>query len=340
MMRIRALQAALERSHVGEIRMEERLAAYTSLKVGGRCRALVRPPDLASLRRLVDTLGEMGVPYMPMGGGSNMLISDEGFDGVVVLTDALQGWEEPEPGYLRLGAGVATARVVRWAARRDMSGMEGLTGVPGSIGGAAVMNAGGRGGDIRDALERVTVVTPPPEVHTVEVEAEALGLAYRSSSLPRGSIIGAVELRLHPAAEEGAAARRMEELLQHRMATQPAGVLSVGSVFKNPEGDAAGRLIESCGLKSASEGPVEISSLHANYLVNTGGATAAQVRRLIDRVQRIVEERTGVGLEREVVTVGFDADPLPPRVWVPAGHPMADRRRSERGFGSRGEGDS
>ncbi len=340
MRRIRALQAALERSHVGEIRMEERLAAYTSLKVGGPCRALVRPPDLASLERLVDVLGGLEVPYMPMGGGSNMLVSDEGFDGVVVLTDALQEWEEPEPGHLRLGAGVVTARVVKWAARRDLTGAEGLTGVPGSIGGAAVMNAGGRGGDISRVLERVVVVTPPPEVHTVEVEAQALGLAYRSSSLPRGSIIGRVDLRLMPADEPGSPARKVEELLEHRMATQPAGVLSVGSVFKNPEGDAAGRLIESCGLKGTAEGPVQISSLHANYLVNTGGATAAQVRRLIDRVQQAVRERTGIELEREVVTVGFSSDPLPSRVWVPSGHPMAAERPAERGFGSRrgGEG--
>lgn len=335
MRRIRALQAALDRAHVGEIRMEERLAAYTSLKVGGPCRALVRPPDVASLQRLVDTLGKLEVPYMPLGGGSNLLISDRGFDGVVVLTDALQGWEEPEPGLLRLGAGVVTARVVKWAVRHDLTGLEGLTGVPGSIAGAAVMNAGGRGGSIQDALERVEVVTPPPEVHTVEVESEALELAYRSSALPRGSIIGAVELRLRPAEQEGAVARRVTELLEHRMATQPAGVLSVGSVFKNPEGDAAGRIIESCGLKGTSEGPVEISTLHANYLVNNGGATAGQVRHLIDRVQRIVKEQTDVQLEREVVTVGFEGDPLPPRVWIPPGHPMGEERPSERTFGNR-----
>ena len=335
MRRIRALQAALERSHVGEIRMEERLAAYTSLKVGGPCRALVRPPDLASLERLVDVLGELEMPYMPMGGGSNLLVSDEGFDGVVVLTDALQGWEEPEPGHLRLGAGVVTARVVKWSARRDLTGMEGLTGVPGSIGGAAVMNAGGRGGTIARALERVTVVTPPPEVHTVEVEAEALALAYRSSSLPRGSIVGSVDLVLEPAPEEGAVAREVAGLLEHRMTTQPAGVLSVGSVFKNPEGDAAGRIIESCGLKGTSEGPVEVSTLHANYLVNTGGATAAQVRRLIERVQRAGAERAGIELQRVVVMVGFGDEGLPPRVWVPAGHPMAEGSRAERSFGSR-----
>ena len=192
-MRIRALDGALQKARVGEIRLEERLANYTYMGVGGPCRALVRPPDLASLERLIRLLGELEVAYVAIGGGTNLLVSDEGFDGVVVSTDALQEWTETSSNSLRTGSGVTTSRIVRWAAGRNLSGLEGLAGVPGTIGGASVMNAGGTWGDISDSLMRVEVVTGPPEVHTVTVEAEALNLAYRSSSLPAGSVIGRVE---------------------------------------------------------------------------------------------------------------------------------------------------
>ena len=223
MSRSTALEAALRRARVGEIRLKERLADYTTLKVGGPCRALVRPPDLESLRRLIEVLGDVSVPYFPLGGGSNLLVSDDGFDGVVIATDALQEWETDPPAGLTVGAGVVTARVVKWAVRSGLSGMEGLTGVPGSIGGACVMNAGGRGGNISDCLEEAEVVTSPPEVHVVSVAAEALRLAYRSSALPAGSIIGRARLRLRLEDEKGAVKRAVDELLAHRMATQPVG---------------------------------------------------------------------------------------------------------------------
>lgn len=339
MTRIGALEGALRRARVGEIRPEERLAEYTSLRVGGPCRAMVRPPDLASLERLIKALGELEVPYLPVGGGTNLLVADEGFDGVVIATDALQEWDEMDAHTLRVGAGVATTRVLKWTVRENLTGFEGLTGVPGTIGGACIMNAGGRRGEIRESLLQVEVVTSPPEVHSVTVEADALMLAYRSSSLPPGSIIGRALFQFSAADESGSVGRAVEELLEHRMATQPAGVLSVGSVFKNPEGDSAGRLIESCGLKGTREGPVVVNDMHANYLVNTGGATSRQVRALIDRIQHAVKEQTGVALEREVVTVGFMDDPLPERAWVPTDHPLRNRGRSQdREFGSVSEG--
>ncbi len=315
---IRALAGALQKARVGDIRLEERLASYTSMKVGGPCRALVRPPDLESLERLVGVLGELEVTYLPLGGGSNVLVSDEGFEGVVIATDALQEWDETADGLeLTVGAGVATPRVLKWTVARDLTGFEGLTGVPGSVGGAAVMNAGGRGGNIRDSLTAVEVVTPPPECHVVQVAAEALQLAYRSSALPPGSIVGRVHLRFRPAEVPGSVRQRVQELLEHRMATQPVGVQSVGSVFKNPPGDAAGRLIDACGLKGVREGPAAVSEMHANYIVNTGGATAAQVRTLIERVRETVAEQTEIQLELEVIPIGFRQDPLPGRAWAP-----------------------
>jgi len=316
-MRMRALEGVLQKGRVGEIRLEERLANYTYMGVGGPCRALVRPPDLASLERLIMLIGEMEIPYLAIGGGTNLLVSDEGFEGVVISTDALQEWEEIGPALLRAGAGVATSRVVRWAAGRNLSGLEGLAGVPGTIGGASVMNAGGAWGDISNSLVRVTVVTSPPEVHVVTVEAEALDLAYRSSSLPAGSVIGQVELGFTPGGESGEVEKRTAEVMEQRRKSQPEGTRSGGSTFRNPPGDYAGRLIDACGLKGLKEGDAQVSEIHANFTLNTGHATATEVRALIERVREQVKNRTGVSLELEVVTLGFRGDPLPRAVWSP-----------------------
>ncbi len=327
MRHIQALAGALHRARVGEIRLEERMSNYTTMGVGGPCRALVRPPDLASLERLIKVLGELELTYLPVGGGSNLLVADEGFEGVIIATDALQEWDEFEDFILRTGAGVATARIVKWASGRNLTGLEGLAGVPGSIGGACVMNAGGRGGSIKESLVSVEVVTAPPAVHVVTVAAEALNLAYRSSSLPAGSVIGRVELRLEEAEKPKTVSERVRELLIHRRETQPASVLSVGSVFKNPAGDSAGRLIDECGLKGLREGDAVVSDMHANYVVNMGGATATQIRTLIERIRDSVETLTGIRLELEVVPVGFEGDPAPVMAWVPSMNGMKGRRR-------------
>ncbi len=326
-MRIRALDGALQKARVGEIRLEERLANYTYMGVGGPCRALVRPPDLVSLERLIKLLGELEVAYVAIGGGTNLLVSDQGFDGVVVSTDALQEWTETSSSSLRTGSGVTTSRIVRWAAGRNLSGLEGLAGVPGTIGGASVMNAGGTWGDISDSLMRVEVVTGPPEVHTVTVEAEALNLAYRSSSLPAGSVIGRVELGFTSEEEPHAVERRTTETMERRLNTQPKGVRSAGSTFKNPPGDAAGRLIEACGLKGMREGAAEVSEKHANFMLNTGNATATEIRTLIERVREQVRIKTGVSLDLEVGTLGFGDDPVLRTVWMP---PVKGRREAGR----------
>ncbi len=319
---MRALEGALQRARVGEIRLEDRLSNHTYMGVGGACRALVRSPDLTSLERLIRVLGDLEIPYVALGGGTNLLVSDEGFDGVIVSTDALQEWEELEANSLRSGAGVKMARIVRWAAGRDLSGLEGLAGVPGTIGGACIMNAGGHGGEISGSLKSVEVVTAPPEVHTVAVEAEALGLAYRSSSLPPGSVIGRVELVFAPSGEPGEVEKSTAELMERRLTTQPKGVRSAGSTFKNPPGDSAGRLIEECGLKGLREGAAQVSEKHANFIINTGEATARDIRALIEIVRMRVKEKTGVELELEVMTLGFPDDPAPRMAWIPlpAGH--------------------
>ncbi len=325
----RPLEEVLRRERVGEIRPRERLGEYTTMGVGGACRALVRPHDLQSLERLIRTLGEFEVPYLALGGGSNLLVADAGFDGVVIATDALQQFEELDDTRLRLGAGVNTARLARWAACRNLSGLEGLAGVPGTVGGACIMNAGGRGGDISRVLVKVTVVTAPPEVHTVEVPAEALRLAYRSSSLPSGSVIGQVELALEAGSEPGCVEDEMRECMERRHETQPKGYRSAGSVFRNPEGDYAGRLIEACGLKGAREGSARVSEVHANFIVNTGGATAAEVRALIERVRETVRRRTGIVLELEVIPIGFAGDELPAMAWTPPRHSSGSRSAAD-----------
>jgi len=327
MRHIQALAGALHRARVGEIRLEERMSNYTTMGVGGPCRALVRPPDLASLERLIRVLGELELTYLPVGGGSNLLVADVGFEGVIISTDALQEWDELEGFILRTGAGVATARIVKWASSRNLTGLEGLAGIPGSIGGACVMNSGGRGGSIEESLVSVEVITAPPEIHVVTVAAVVLNLAYRSSSLPAGSVIGRVELKLEEAEKPENVSEKVMELLAHRRETQPVSVLSAGSIFKNPAGDSAGSLIDECGLKGLREGDAVVSDIHANYVVNMGGATATQVRTLIERIRDSVETLTGTRLELEVVPVGFEGDPASEMAWVPSMNLAKGRRR-------------
>lgn len=318
---MRALEGALQRARVGEIRLEERLANYTTMGVGGPCSALVRPPDMGSLERLIRALGVLEMPYLPIGGGSNLLVSDEGFKGVVIVTDALQDWEELDDHLLRVGAGVNTVKIVKWAACENLTGMEGLAGIPGTIGGACLMNAGGHRGEIRESLQRVEVITSPPEVHTVTVEAEALNLAYRSASLPPGSVLAVVELKLEEDAVAGSVEKMVSEVMEQRLASQPRGVWSAGSIFKNPEDEAAGRLIDRCGLKGMREGRAEVSEIHANFIVNSGGATASQIRALIERVREKVLERAGIELDLEIDMIGFPQDPPPRMAWIPEQSP-------------------
>jgi UDP-N-acetylmuramate dehydrogenase len=236
-----------------------------------------------------------------LGLGSNVLVRDRGIDGTVIATDKLDGIEIVAATRVRVEAGVACPKVAKFCAARQMGGAEFFAGIPGSLGGALAMNAGAFGGETWDLVESVQTIARDGKLHQREAKEYAIG--YRSVQGPEEEWFTAASLRL-VADEDGNAAVRIKELLRRRAETQPMGTRNCGSVFRNPPGDYAARLIEASGLKGERVGKALVSEKHANFIINTGGATAADVESLIARVAERVQVDSGVRLVREVHIVG------------------------------------
>ena len=288
----------------GEVLRDAPLAARTSIRVGGPADLLVRPADVDDLVACLRAAGEAGVGVHVLGGGANTLVADRGVRGVVLrLPPDLVG-ERLDPPQLLLPAGLPTARVVQRAHGLGLIGAEFLRGIPGTLGGALAMNAGTRAGEMADVVTHVEVATAEGPR---EIPARELGFAYRTCLLPPGAVVVRVGLFLRPG-DVAAAARRMDEEWERRAASQPLDLPSFGSTFRNPEGDAAGRLLEAAGLKGHRIGGAEVSTRHANFVVNVGGATARDVLALVRLMRDRVRERFGVTLETEVRLVGDFAE--------------------------------
>jgi UDP-N-acetylmuramate dehydrogenase len=283
------------------------LGRFTSLRVGGPARRFLATTDLPALARLLDAAVQDGSPILVLGGGSNLLIADDGFDGVVVRYTATGHRIETEPGdglLVRAAAGDNLSSLARRLAHEGLGGLEWAASVPGTVGGAVVNNAGAFGGCVADHLVDAEVVGPDGEVRTLDLPD--LEYAYRASLLKRRAlgpvVVRSARLRVHR--EEAAVATgRILTYQSQRTASQPRQ-LSAGSIFANPPGDYAGRLIEAAGLKGERRGGAEISAQHANFIVNTGSASAADVLALIRLAQAEVWERAGVWLYLEVQLVG------------------------------------
>lgn len=294
----------------GEVRRDELLSAHTSIRVGGPADIFILPRDAADLQTLLRHRGE--IPLFILGEGSNLLVRDRGIRGIVVsLKESFKtihgphfdtpGEEEPT-ALLRAGAGVKLSYLAKYAARFGLTGIERLAGIPGSVGGALIMNAGAEGTEIGDVVESVTRITPDGEMETLN--RDQLSFGYRKTVFPtKEGIIVEATLRL----KKGDAAKIQETMDTHltrRSQTQPLTVPNSGSIFKNPPGDAAGRLIEAAGLKGTRFGQAAVSLKHANFIVNQGQATARDVIRLIEHIQETVREKFGTELEREIIIAG------------------------------------
>lgn len=279
------------------------LAPYTSARIGGPADALLIANSADELAQAAVCLWQRDVPFILLGGGSNVLVSDQGVRGVVVLNRAKAvRFEAGEAPAVWAESGVIFSNLAHRAAAQGLSGLEWAASVPGTLGGAVYGNAGAFGGDMSGNLIQAEVQTRTGrEIWPVE----RLGYGYRTSSLKRGetqAIILSARLRLENSTKE-AVEKKMQEFVERRKRTQPPGA-SMGSMFKNPPGDAAGRLIEAAGLKGSRIGNVEISPLHANFFVNYGQTRAADVRALIELAQKTVWEKFGVQLELEVELIG------------------------------------
>ena len=290
-----------------DVRYDEPMAPRTTYKVGGTAAAFVEARDEGALRELLQALDRGDVPSIVMGNGSNVLFADAGFSGVVIhLGQGFSGVscvrDVHGPGHHRLeiGGAVSITKLLRATKELEIAGVEFLGGVPGTIGGAIRMNAGTVMGEVKDSLESARIVTPDGEARWMTVDE--LSLSYRRSELPRGSVVVAARFQARDADPE--MRDRLAEVLAYRKSTQPLQYPSCGSVFANPEGDHAGRLIEASGLKGHRIGDAQVSEMHANWIINLGEATASHVRDLIDLCVRVVDERHGVRLRHEVKLLG------------------------------------
>ena len=284
----------------GELRLDEPLSRHTVWGIGGPAKRFYRPADIHDLTRFMTSLpAEESIFWLGL--GSNVLVRDRGIDGTVIATDKLDGIEIVAATRVRVEAGVACPKVAKFCAARQMGGAEFFAGIPGSLGGALAMNAGAFGGETWDLVESVQTIARDGKLHQREAKEYAIG--YRSVQGPEEEWFTAASLRL-VADEDGNAAVRIKELLRRRAETQPMGTRNCGSVFRNPPGDYAARLIEASGLKGERVGKALVSEKHANFIINTGGATAADVESLIARVAERVQVDSGVRLVREVHIVG------------------------------------
>lgn len=292
----------------GVVRLDEPMARHTTYRIGGPVHAFVEVNSLAALGSVLGVCEREGLSWYAVGKGSNLLVADEGFDGVVIaLAGEFREWQfDDEEQSVVVGAGTMLSRLVQEVFHRGYSGLEFAVGTPGTVGGALVQNAGTRDDWIGARVQSVTTYRCREGLH--RYAASDLSWGYRTSSFRPDELIVECELKLERAFA-GNINERMSSLLERRRGNQPLDRHSCGSVFRNPEGHSAGALIESVGLKGARSGGAEISDKHANFIVNAGGATAADVMSLIRTAREEVRRRYGIELQTEVKFLGFE-DPF------------------------------
>jgi UDP-N-acetylmuramate dehydrogenase len=276
---------------------DQPLAPHTWMKIGGPAQYLVRPRNVDELRDVVRTCHDDQIPIRILGAGSNVLVRDEGISGAVLqLVDESFGEISIEGPTVRVGAGALLSRLISETVKAELAGLETLSGIPGTVGGAVRGNAGGRAGDIGQFVESVTVLSVKGEISTRN--GDELWFGYRESNIDELLILDAT-LKLQQGDSEEIT-RRMRKLWIMKKATQPLSFQSAGCIFKNPRGLSAGALIEQAGLKGIRVGAAEISDRHANFIVTNPGAKSDDVLRLIDLIRSKVSEQFGVDLELEI----------------------------------------
>jgi UDP-N-acetylmuramate dehydrogenase len=295
------------------LKVDEPLARFTTMKIGGPADYFVEVEDEVALSRLLPLLHEHGAPICLLGNGSNVLISDRGVRGAVIHLagdfkkvawrhiELAQGRDQAPGVIADAGAACVVTRLAREAARKGYAGLEFAEGIPGTIGGALVMNAGAYGSEFEKIVEQVGCVTP--DGAGISLHRSEMNFSYRQSHLPAGAVVTRVRLRLLKD-EAARVSSKLRVLVARRKGSQPAGHPNSGSMFRNPPGDFAGRLIEAAGLKGKRIGQAQISEVHANFIINLGGARAMEVRELMELARAEVERRFGIALIAEVKYLG------------------------------------
>ncbi len=300
----------LRRITGGAILKDEPMSRHTTFRTGGRADCYIIPRNTRELAGLIKYFELNGIAYFVIGNGSNLLVSDDGFRGAVIDIGRNDGTEftmlgyewQDDKLYIDAGAGCLLSAAGRIAAGIGATGFEALSGIPGCIGGACIMNAGAYGSEMKDVVKSVVTVSRRGEIK--ELSADEISFRYRGSSLmDEGLIVARAQLVLERG-EKKSIESRMEELLQQRREKQPLEFPSAGSTFKRPEGHFAGKLISDAGLKGLSIGGAQVSEKHAGFIINKEGASSADIYSLIKTVQQRVYEEYGIKLETEVRLIG------------------------------------
>lgn len=288
----------------GNISLNEPLAKYTTFRIGGEADYLVEPVDAPDLLSIVKYCNAKQMPFYVMGNGSNILISDEGIRGVVINLEKGFNYLRHENGAIISGAGVKLAKFVDFCIQNNYAGIEMLAGIPATVGGALIMNAGCYGGEISTYAAEVQVIR---NEEIVNLNHQQSGFSYRNSNL-KDTVIMQATFKL-PEGDKEFLQKTRKMWMVKRNEVQPVEIPNAGCIFKNPAGNYAAKLIEECGLKGITSGGAMVSPKHANFIVNFDNATAHDVLELVKKVRKTVKEKKGIKLELEVKLVGFEEVP-------------------------------
>ncbi|MGH2574145.1 MAG: UDP-N-acetylmuramate dehydrogenase [Ignavibacteria bacterium] len=284
----------------GKVTLNERLARFTTFRIGGDSDFYLEPADEEDLLNIIKYANQKNLSFYIIGNGSNILISDEGIRGLVINLEKGFGYLEHENGLIICGAGVKIAKFVDFCIQNNYAGVEMLAGIPATMGGALVMNAGAYGGEISAYVVEVGIIRKDK---IKSLTKEECGFVYRNSDL-KDTVIMYAKFKL-PHGDPEKLSKIRKDLLLKRNEAQPVEIPNAGSIFKNPEGDFAARLVEQCGLKGARFGGAMVSPKHANFIVNFDNASANDVIELIKVIRKAVKEKFGILLELEVKLIGF-----------------------------------
>ncbi len=283
-------------------KLNEPMSLHTSFKVGGEASIFIKEGSSERIKALVKYCKENKKPYTVIGRGSNLLVSDKGYAGMIIAMDGEHADISVNDNYIEATAGASLTTLAREALKNSLTGFEFAAGIPGSIGGAVVMNAGAYGGEIKDVLDGITAIDSDGNIKYIT--ADKLDLSYRHSNIEEnGLVIISARLRLKRG-DATSIKNIMDNNLKSRVEKQPLDYPSAGSTFKRPEGFFAAKLIEDCKLKGYSVGGAQVSTKHAGFVINTGDATASDIYNITEDIIKIVKEKTGVMLEREIKLIG------------------------------------
>lgn len=285
-----------------ELNKNEKMSRHTTFRTGGPVSLFIRPGDLEQLRGTLAILRRAEVPYFILGNGSNLLVSDKGYEGAIISTDRLTDIHLEDENKIYADAGAMNSRIAAFARDNSLTGFEFAAGIPGTIGGAMIMNAGAYDGEMKLVTKEVRALSPQGEI--IRLDNSSLQFGYRTSALKgKDFVVVSALLQLEKGNKEDISAR-MQELAQKRKDKQPLEYPSAGSTFKRPEGYFAGKLIEDAGLRGYSIGGAQVSEKHCGFVINKGDAKSSDIYKLICHVQKKVYEDFGVKLEPEVIMLG------------------------------------